>query len=354
VGLALFALAVAALVGGALTDWSSYRPSNAEPPEYASGPPDDGSELPALESDALKTAASGRPVFRYSVLPSGAYSVGELADAIERDPVVRREYGGLTRHTLTRRMVAAPRMAYVSYRIGDRVYWTKHKVQLKAGEQILTDGVTEIRARCGNCISLQPLQPTSNDEPDLAQLDRLEPESGNPSQTAALPPVGGRGVPPGMLPIFPPGAGVPGMESSNIGAPPGALGSGPFGGVPTAGLTNPLSTRPVSPQGLPPEPGTPGDAVPPISPPGPPTFGPPGGDQPPSGNEPPGGGTTPPGGGTTPPGGSTTPPGGGTPPGGENPPPHDEPPPANVPEPGLFLLLGGGVATWLVRRAWSH
>ena len=49
--------------------------------------------------------------------------------------------------------LTAPRSAYVSYRRGDRTYWTRDRVWLKAGETVLTDGATTIRARCGNCVS---------------------------------------------------------------------------------------------------------------------------------------------------------------------------------------------------------
>ena len=44
-------------------------------------------------------------------------------------------------------------MAYVSYRIGHRVFWTRKPVRIPAGETVLTDGETEIRARCGNAVS---------------------------------------------------------------------------------------------------------------------------------------------------------------------------------------------------------
>lgn len=48
------------------------------------------------------------------------------------------------------------RFAHVSYRKGDRLFWTRNKVRIPAGERILTDGRHEIRARCGNRIEDSP------------------------------------------------------------------------------------------------------------------------------------------------------------------------------------------------------
>ena len=64
----------------------------------------------------------------------------------------------------------------MSYRRNGAIYWTKHKVQLQQGETILTDGDSQVRARCGNCISLEPMQPTAPDEPVALEFDALEPE----------------------------------------------------------------------------------------------------------------------------------------------------------------------------------
>ena len=61
----------------------------------------------------------------------------------------------------------------MSYRIGDTIYWTKKPLRLRRGEAILTDGVTEIRARCGNCLSLEPLLPTSDEEPEPYEFEAL-------------------------------------------------------------------------------------------------------------------------------------------------------------------------------------
>jgi hypothetical protein len=102
-----------------------------------------------------------------------------LHEAVQRDPVVAAHYSEIALHRVRREQVNVPRLAYMSYRIGDRVYWTQHKVPLRAGETILTDGDTTIRARCGNLISDVAMTPTSPDEPPVEEFDRgWEPHSG--------------------------------------------------------------------------------------------------------------------------------------------------------------------------------
>ena len=65
------------------------------------------------------------------------------------------------------------RDVYMSYRIGQEIFWTKHKMRLREGETILTDGVHHIRARCGNCIAFAPMEPTADDEPGEMEFDAL-------------------------------------------------------------------------------------------------------------------------------------------------------------------------------------
>ena len=54
---------------------------------------------------------------------------------------------------------------YVSYRLGDRVFWTAKTLKLAKGEAVITDGVNEARARCGNRLSPTPVEPVSPEQP---------------------------------------------------------------------------------------------------------------------------------------------------------------------------------------------
>ena len=114
-----------------------------------------------------------RPNYNYSVIPGGARNAHELARAIQTDEVVADHYRDVDPLTMHPQTVSVERMAHVSYRINDRVFWTKKPVRIYEGETILANGETEIRARCGNAISMAPLLPTSDDEPESTEFDAL-------------------------------------------------------------------------------------------------------------------------------------------------------------------------------------
>ena len=98
-------------------------------------------------------ATAARPVFTHAVIPGGAYSPEELRDAFQRDAVVAAHYRDVDPRDMRLTTLSKGKAAYVSYRVGDRIYWTRNRVWIKPGESVLTDGTVEIRARCGNCIS---------------------------------------------------------------------------------------------------------------------------------------------------------------------------------------------------------
>lgn len=83
------------------------------------------------------------------------------------NPVVKSLYErlGKVQYTKTDRAF----FAYDSYRIGNKIYWTKNPRFIPAGEPILSDGVWAVLVRCGNLIALQPQEPTLN-APEPADL----------------------------------------------------------------------------------------------------------------------------------------------------------------------------------------
>lgn len=118
-----------------------------------------------------KPLATGRLVYPYSVIPGGAYNVAELARAMDSEPVVARHYGGFDRSKLATTRSLSVRPAYVSYRLGDTIYWTRKPVRLKMGELLLTDGTNFARARCGNRIAWSVQSPVASSEPVPTILD---------------------------------------------------------------------------------------------------------------------------------------------------------------------------------------
>jgi hypothetical protein len=117
-------------------------------------------------------ARPGRGTYPYSVVPGGVTDAADLRERAARDFVVRRHFSGFNFQRA--RMVRAEkaREVYLSYRLHDRIFWTRKKVRLLEAELLLTDGAITARARCGNQISETPKADVSDDEPDQDVLDR--------------------------------------------------------------------------------------------------------------------------------------------------------------------------------------
>ena len=112
-----------------------------------------------------------RPVYPYSVVPGGVGDVRELKWVAEHDPIVAAHYAGFDyEHARMVRLVLA-RTAFVSYRIGNHVYWTRRRITLHKGEKLITDGKITARARCGNRVEEVPQQATSSSEPPAAKFE---------------------------------------------------------------------------------------------------------------------------------------------------------------------------------------
>lgn len=112
-----------------------------------------------------------RRVYPYSVVAGGVRTASELKWMADHDPVVRSHYAGFDYdHARVVRLVLA-RTAYVSYRIGNKIYWTRHRVTLKKGETVITDGKITARTRCANRVEEMPQQATSQSEPPAQKFE---------------------------------------------------------------------------------------------------------------------------------------------------------------------------------------
>lgn len=177
---------------------------------------------------------NGRPLYPYSVIPGGAESAQELRETVQHDPVVAAHYADFNIAQAHVVRVDEDRAVYVSYRIGDRVFWTNKTLTIHKGETLLSDGAHEARTRCGNRLSATPVMPVSPVQPPDEVL--MAPEApvlftGNipesplpplvpPATPAAppTPPTTGTIIPPPVFPIV--GGGPPGNHSSPPPPPP--------------------------------------------------------------------------------------------------------------------------------------
>jgi hypothetical protein len=218
-------------------------------------------------ASALDLSESGdrRSIYPYSVIPGGAQSAGELKQAVATDPVVAQHYSDFDLANVRRITLSQPQLLYVSYRIGNDVFWTKKKLALAKGETLLTDGRSMARTRCGNRVSALPVRPNALVEPAPSVFDTPEfsPSISTPYLAAfSAPPAfpsGSSGQPGGtpgssFTPVVPffslPGGGnfaPPSGGASGGGTPPPGSGGGtppPSGGggggsPPPAGIPEP-------------------------------------------------------------------------------------------------------------------
>jgi hypothetical protein len=143
--------------------------------------------LLAASEGALPPKASTRPVYPYSVVPGGVEDARELKWVAEHDPIVAAHYAGFDYdHARVVRLTLA-QTVYVSYRIGNHVYWTRHRITLHKGEKLITDGKITARARCANRVEVVPQQLNSSSEPPAVKFE--EPVGASEGSSMAMPPV---------------------------------------------------------------------------------------------------------------------------------------------------------------------
>ena len=122
----------------------------------------------ALEHQAR---AKGRPVYPYSIVAGGVEDARELKWVAEHDPVVAAHYAGFDYDRARVVRLELAKTVYLSYRIGNHVYWTRRRVTLRKGEKLITDGKMTGRTRCANRVEEVPQQAASAAEPPAARFD---------------------------------------------------------------------------------------------------------------------------------------------------------------------------------------
>jgi len=185
-----------------LSFWAFFRTSQSDIPQSALFR-NDPSSLPffwsSIDFPVPTDASSTRPVYPYSVIPHGVSGREELQATIQHDPIVAAHYSGFRVDAVRPIRLSSEHAFFVSYRVGNQVYWTTKKITLHAGETLLTDGEHLARIRCGNRLSEVPSTPTALSEPTDRTFDTpvvpLQPEltserlSGSPVWPDRPPPV---------------------------------------------------------------------------------------------------------------------------------------------------------------------
>ena len=161
--------AVAALgVAGVAVLYAMTAPSPA-----ATAPAAMSAAFAAASAPAQADAAQAGPrrIYPYSIVRGGVSDARELRRVIREDKVVAAHYAEFDMAKAHAKTVSTPRAVHVSYRKGDKVYWTAKKVMLHEGETLLSDGTHEARARCANQISDTPRLPVEAHGPSAEELD---------------------------------------------------------------------------------------------------------------------------------------------------------------------------------------
>jgi hypothetical protein len=215
---------------------------------------------------ASENPSTRQAFYPYSVIPGGAQTPGELRNAVAHDSVVRAHYADFVIANTHLERMAKAQAFYVSYRIGNDIFWTKNATIVRAGETVLSDGAHMARSRCGNRLSVVPVAPISKVEPAPAVMEvadgaTLLASAATPAELPfAPPPITAIATPPPMPPAPPIGIFLPLPPFFPIGpsgtqVPPGVPGApGPPTGPPPPSTPPPPPVGPTPPPIAAPEP----------------------------------------------------------------------------------------------------
>jgi len=167
--LVFFSFRMASIVRSA---WLSHSYLNkTEDSAWAREDPGEALSVLASETASGPIAIPRRVVYPYSVIPGGVRSAEDLRQLSQHDPVVGIHYDGFDFQHARIVQLDQPKLVYLSYRMGDRIYWTRKRVSLHKGEMLITDGIIFARLRCANRVSEVPQPGVSAEEPPAGKFE---------------------------------------------------------------------------------------------------------------------------------------------------------------------------------------
>ena len=143
--------------------------------------------LAAQTAVALPNTGAKRVVYPYSVVPGGVRTPEELPQVSDHDLVVASHYAGFDFRRARVEELRQDQLVYLSYRLKDKIFWTKKKVALHKGEKLITDGKITGRTRCANQVSPTAQAAVSPEEPPVEKFDQPMLADGSSLQ---IPPAG--------------------------------------------------------------------------------------------------------------------------------------------------------------------
>ncbi|MGH9378046.1 MAG: hypothetical protein ACRD1I_04530 [Terriglobia bacterium] len=172
---------------------------------------------------ASRTGLAAHPerlIYPYSIIAGGVHNKAEFEDAMKTDPVAAAHYANFNASKFRLVKLQHPEYAYVSFRVGDNVYWTSHRVELREGETLISDGSNLGRTRCGNRVSQAPRLPTYDHEPSAKELNTPTRPKVETEAFSAVNPLAPGGVIPAPGALLAPGGPSSPPLTANIGGMP--------------------------------------------------------------------------------------------------------------------------------------
>jgi hypothetical protein len=127
--------------------------------------------LPAPGPSSVQTPlvhASFRPL-NFALLRGGFSSVNEFFERVHDDPVLHDFYGDCADRNASMHPLPEDITAFSTFRKGDKIAWAQKPLLIKKGEYVMTFCGKTVLARCGNLISVSPMQPSEDVPPALLE-----------------------------------------------------------------------------------------------------------------------------------------------------------------------------------------